>query len=118
MLCLADENLEFAFVNWLRKEGHDVLWAAESLKAFTDNDLLKIASHEKRIILTRDLDFGELAFRERVRTHGIVLLRIKAVNQYERLDIFQKSWSLISMDVSNNFIVVTNTKIRIRPLSI
>lgn len=46
---LVDENL-LGLVRWLRMMGFD----AASFKALSDDELLKIAYHQKRILLTKD----------------------------------------------------------------
>jgi hypothetical protein len=40
MRILADENVPRLIVAWLRAQGHDVLYAAESRKQVPDADLL------------------------------------------------------------------------------
>lgn len=60
MLLLADENIHADLVAWLRGAGHDVLYAAETMRRAPDPELLELARRERRIVLTDDLDFGEL----------------------------------------------------------
>ena len=59
MRFLADECCDAALVDVLRRDGHDVLYAIESLRGATDDDLLTRAVSERRILLTEDKDFGE-----------------------------------------------------------
>ena len=92
MRLLADENMEVASVAWLREMGHDVLWAAEDFPATPDADVLQRANAESRILITRDRDFGQLAFGERRVAHGIILLRLRARNQWRRLTLLQSFW--------------------------
>lgn len=116
MKILADENIESVMVNWLRDRGYDVVWASDALNSTSDSDLIAIANQDDRIVLTRDLDFGELVFRELRISAGIVLLRIKAQEQNERLIHLQKWWDQIKISAPNNFIIVSNKHLRIRPL--
>jgi predicted nuclease of predicted toxin-antitoxin system len=69
---LADENIESVIVAWLREEGHDVYWAAESSPASDDEHLIRLARAEERILLTNDLDFGELVFRHGMIAAGVL----------------------------------------------
>lgn len=77
MRILADENIPGAAVQRLRDEGHDVLWIRESCPGVSDEAVIGLAIEDRRIIITFDKDFGELAV---VRTsplpEGIVLFRI------------------------------------------
>jgi len=78
--------------------------------------LLEMALQTSRILLTRDLDFGELVYREGQVAAGIILVRIRAKNQMERLPIFQQLWPQIAIQALGNFVVVSNFQIRVRPL--
>jgi predicted nuclease of predicted toxin-antitoxin system len=59
---LADENCDFAVVRTLRHAGHDVLAVSEFQKRSVDQELIKLAAIEDRILLTEDKDFGWLVF--------------------------------------------------------
>ena len=81
MRFLADECCDAALVHALRGDGHDVLYAVESLRGATDDELLTRAFTEGRILLTEDKDFGELVYRFQRRAHGIVLLRFDVADR-------------------------------------
>ena len=116
MNILADENVEAAMVDWLRRTGHDVVWAVELFRSEPDASVLETAQQSSRIFLTRDLDFGELVYREGRATNGIILVRIQARNQRERLPIFQRLWPKIELQAPGHFLVVSNHQVRVRPL--
>jgi len=63
MRFLADECCDVALVGALRTDGHDVLYAVETLRGATDEELLNRALLEHRVLLTEDKDFGELIYR-------------------------------------------------------
>jgi predicted nuclease of predicted toxin-antitoxin system len=42
-----------------------------------DEAILEIANQENRILLTNDKDFGEIVFRQKLITSGVILFRIK-----------------------------------------
>ena len=92
MKLLADENIENATVRWLRSEKHDVIWVAEDLVSTKILCCWIWQAESARIISTRDLDFGELIYRNHLCTSGIILLRLVAANQDERLILLQKGW--------------------------
>jgi len=116
MNMLADENVEAAMVDWLRQMGHDVAWAAELYPSEPDPSILAAALQSSRILLTRDLDFGELVYREGRAAAGIILVRIAARNQRERLPIFQRLWPQIESQAPGHFLVVSNHQVRVRVL--
>lgn len=66
-------------MNALRALGHDVLWAGADYEGNSDEDLLAVASRDRRLVLTLDKDFGELAFNQKLPVlYGIILLRFHA----------------------------------------
>lgn len=78
MKLLADVNVEGAVVRTLRADGHDVHWLAEdfSERRLKDPPAIEIAHREGRVILTSDREFVGYIFRDRLPTHGVVLLRV------------------------------------------
>jgi predicted nuclease of predicted toxin-antitoxin system len=117
MRILADENVPRTIVAWLRGEGHDVLYAAESRAQTPDADLLTEAEAQGYIVLTQDKDFGELVYRDRRNSHGVILLRMENLPASQRLARLQGVWTLIESHLPGNFLVVTRSKLRVRPLT-
>ena len=117
MRILADENVPRPIVTWLRDRGHDVLYAAESRKQTPDSDLLAEAEAQGYVVLTEDKDFGELIFRGHANSHGVVLLRMENRPAAIRLARLQQVWTLVESRVPGHFVVVTASKIRLRPLT-
>jgi predicted nuclease of predicted toxin-antitoxin system len=77
MRLLANENFPGLAVAALRAAGHDTLWARTDLAGWRDEEILKRAEAEERILLTFDKDFGDLAFRAKLpATCGIILCRM------------------------------------------
>ena len=77
MRVLANENFPKDAIEALRKCGHDVSWVREEKPGIGDREVLQIAQAEKRLLITFDKDFGELAFRQRLSAEvGIVLFRV------------------------------------------
>lgn len=61
MRLLADENFPRPIVNALRTAGHDVLWARTDFPGWKDNALLDHAEAQRRLVLTLDKDFWQIA---------------------------------------------------------
>jgi predicted nuclease of predicted toxin-antitoxin system len=81
MRFLADECCDAGLVDVLRNDGHSVLYAIESLRGVTDDEILTCAFSENRVLLTEDKDFGELVYRLRRPARGIVLLRFDVADR-------------------------------------
>lgn len=116
MRILADENVARDVVAWLRAGGHDVTFAAELQAGAPDTQWAATSELEQRVLLTSDKDFGELVFRDRLVTHGIVLMRLDDLTVAEILARLQDVWSVVEANPAGRFIVITESKVRVRPL--
>ncbi len=61
MRILADMGVDIKVVEWLRKQGHDAKHLRdEGLHRMSDEDVFAKAISEDRVVITFDLDFGEI----------------------------------------------------------
>jgi predicted nuclease of predicted toxin-antitoxin system len=113
---LADESFSFGIISVLRKKGYDIKWIGEVAAGVSDRIVYKIAQEEDRVILTEDKDFGELAVRYRLKTSGVVLLRInskeKELRQRRVFELFER----FPGKLEGHLIVVDSEKFRFREL--
>lgn len=116
MRFLADANVEAAIVHWLRAEGHDVLSAADFPAPCPDDHILEMADRQNRILITSDRDFGELVFRHNLASQGIILMRFQTPLQEDRLNLLRARWQTIVETAARHFTVLTDSKLRVRPL--
>lgn len=66
MQFLANENFPGPSLTHLENHGLDVMSIAKTYPGISDNEVIKIASINKRIILTFDRDYGALIFHRSV----------------------------------------------------
>ena len=116
MRFLVNENVASTVIQELRQRGHDVLSAKESMRSEADDEVLARAQTEERIVVTHDKDFGELAFRSQLPAScGIILFRLAGSNpdsdNQRMLEVLESR-----TDWPGNLAVVTNDRIRMRPL--
>jgi predicted nuclease of predicted toxin-antitoxin system len=116
MKLLADAHISRAMVAYLRGLGHDVVHAATLAPRMSDSAILKLSAADVRVVLTADKDFGELCFRRLIACAGVVLLRLGAASELERVDTFQRFWPLVETNAAGNFHVITDSAIRRSPL--
>lgn len=89
----------------------------ENKYGLSDEEVIKLAKKEKRVIITFDLDFGEIYYFSEKEKVGIIVLRIKdqtveSVNKF--LDkFFQKKAK--NIDLEKSLVVIDENKIRIIP---
>ena len=113
---LADENIPGDTVNALRRIGYDVVWVRTSLPGSLDEAVLKQAQVENRILITFDKDFGELAFRRRMKaSNGVILLRITTSNPVQTTSLIVSALQS-RIDWYGYFSVIENDCIRMTPL--
>jgi predicted nuclease of predicted toxin-antitoxin system len=114
---LIDENIHADVVAWLRSIGQDEVYADEILSGKSDEELLRIAKSEHRIIVTDDKDFGELIFHRRVLSSGVILLRLTDRSIQARLKRLEAVWTTISARAQGSFMVISDKRVRLRPLT-
>jgi predicted nuclease of predicted toxin-antitoxin system len=116
MRVLVNENISRTVIEEMRRRGHDVLSAKESMLADPDEALLERARRESRVLLTQDKDFGELAFRAKLPAEcGVVLFRLGGCGPESDSNRILGSIEA-RQDWAGHFAVVTDDRIRIRPL--
>jgi predicted nuclease of predicted toxin-antitoxin system len=116
MRLVLNENVAGTVVRELRRRGHDVLSVKESMRSERDDVILARAQAEERIVVTHDKDFGEMAFRSHLPAScGIIFFRLTGS---DRDTDNQRVLEAIDSraDWAGNFSVVTDDRIRMRPL--
>ena len=109
---IADVNVEKGIIDYLLECGYDVKWIPDYNCGITDDELLKIANEEKRILLTNDKDFGELIFLQKKHSLGIILFRIKEQQTQIKLDLISRLLEKYEDKILYHFIVITKIKFR------
>ena len=78
MRFLADMGVSFRIVHWLRAQGSDAIHLGEQgLHRLPDDEVLRKASAEKRVLLTFDLDFAEILAFSAGKPASVVLFRLR-----------------------------------------
>lgn len=114
MKFVADESLDFQIVNRLRRDGFDILYVAEMTPGISDEEVLHLAEGNSCLLLTADKDFGELVFRQRLISSGVVLIRLSGLSAERKADIVSSAVKLHSAEFLGSFTVIAPGHIRIR----
>lgn len=110
---LADENIPLYVVKQLRKEGYKIISVAEEFAGSSDEEILKLSSRNKWVIITFDKDFGELIYKQKPsKPYGIILLRVTPKSPEYILQLLK--WLLLQVNISfeGNFVVMNKDKVR------
>jgi predicted nuclease of predicted toxin-antitoxin system len=113
---LADECCDTGLVASLREDGHDVLYILEKKTGVPDDEVLLDAYNERRILLTEDKDFGELVYRLKKPTRGIVLIRIEVKERHRKWTRLKKLIDDHGDRLPGHFVVIDIKTFRFRHL--
>lgn len=103
-------------VEALRQAGYDVVWMLEEAPGTADAVVLARAQRDQRVLVTFDKDFGELAFRMGAAAScGVVLFRITASSPDAAAEAAVSAFATRD-DWSATFVVVEDSRIRVRAL--
>jgi predicted nuclease of predicted toxin-antitoxin system len=123
MRFLADMGISPITVDFLCNLGHDAVHLhAQSLDRLSDPMILEKARLENRIMLTHDLDFGELAAASSASLPSVIIFRLRSmrpehVNGYLHSVILQYAKTLRDgaiISVTEGFVRVRNLPIHAR----
>ncbi|MBM4341588.1 MAG: hypothetical protein FJ110_18840 [Deltaproteobacteria bacterium] len=113
---LADVNVEKPIVDYLSKQGYDIKWVPDYDCEMFDEDLLKMANEEQRILVTNDKGFGDLIIMQKRLNAGAILFRIKGQASQEKVKLMRKLLMGYREKLLNHYIIISKSKIRVIPL--
>ena len=118
MKFLADMGISPRVVSKLRERGHDAVHLQEGgLGRLPDGDILTKARAEGRVLLTHDLDFGELLAASGGKLPSVIIFRLKDMRaenvNFHLFGILEKQSSALDKGVICS---VTEHRVRIREL--
>ncbi len=114
MKLLADENVDRPIVVRLRADGHTVIYVLELAPSIPDTEVASFAARESALLLTADKDFGELMFRQRRVTQGVVLIRLSGLTAELKAALVASALREHAAELPGNFAVITPGGVRIR----
>lgn len=120
MRFLADMGVDVRVVEWLRSQGHDAVHLREEgLHRAPDAQIFAKALGEDRIVLTFDLDFGDLAALTRESAGRVILFRLDNARTPQVIDRLATVLASSSDALERGAIVIVEeTRHRIRHLPI
>lgn len=116
MNVFVDESVDRQIVDHLRRDGHAVRYVAEMEPGIPDDIVLDLANERADVLLTADKDFGELVFRQRRLTSGILLVRLAGLSPARKAEAVASAVNQHSGELPGAFAVLTPKSFRIRRL--
>jgi predicted nuclease of predicted toxin-antitoxin system len=112
---LADENVDQEVVTLLRNKGYDVIYVVELEPGISDDEVLAQANERNALLLTADNDFGELVYRQRRISQGVILLRLAGFPAAQKAAFVSAAIETHAEELSEAFTVISPGMVRIRP---
>ena len=117
MRFLADAGIARRIVEWLRTQAHDATHLQEQgLQRLPDREVFAKASAERRVVLTFDLDFGEIVALSAPPSASVILFRLhdtSTTHVIERLEAVLEV-SASQLEQGAVVVVVEETRHRVR----
>ena len=114
MALLADESVDFEIISDLRLKGIVVISVLEDYTGIKDTQVLKLAHDNQYLLVTEDKDFGELAYRFKLKHCGIMLIRLTDIPRMERIQLASETIEKYFDKMTDNFSVLTSKGLRIK----
>ena len=114
MTFLADEGVDRQIVERLRLDGHHVAYVAEMSPGITDEVVLMESRISASVLITADKDFGELVFRQRQASTGVLLVRLGGMRPDTKAKVVSGAIQEHGQELAGAFAVLGPGSIRIR----
>lgn len=111
-----DENIDRQIVDRLRDDGHTAWYVAEMSPSISDDEVLSSANSKKAALITSDKDFGELIFRQRLVSCGVILIRLSGLSLESKTNIVSHAISRYATEMLGCFTVISKRRVRIRKI--
>jgi predicted nuclease of predicted toxin-antitoxin system len=111
---VADEGVDKPIVEALRAAKFHVTYFAEQAPGADDPVVLAMANETETLLLTCDKDFGELVYRQRLTTAGVLLVRLAGLTPETKARLVTDALQTHHTEMFDAFSVITPGLLRIR----
>lgn len=120
MKFLCDMGVSITVSKWLKSNSFDAIHLLdENFQRLSDDLIFEKAKQEDRIILTFDLDFGEILSRLKAEHSSVIIFRLEnqtPINVIKHMEVILTNYSTQLME--GVVLLITEKKYRIRRLPI
>jgi predicted nuclease of predicted toxin-antitoxin system len=110
---IADENIPKETVDLLKKQGVDIISVTKFAYGLSDTEVLDLANKNGRIVITFDKGFGQLIFKEKRKTKGLILLRFTPKSPQQIAKRIQQVLAT-NIRMENSVVTVKKDSIRVQ----
>ena len=112
MRFLVDECTGPAVAQWLHDQNHEVFSVYEGARGMEDDDIIRKAFDENRILITNDKDFGDKVYRDRRPHRGVIFLRLDDERAASKIETLRLLLEKYADRLPDHFVVVTEKQVR------
>ena len=113
MKLLLDADIPRSFLNKLKEEGFDVIDVRDIPKqALKDEEAFNLACKERRVLITRDLDFSNILHYPPHKSSGIIVLRTHLLSNEEMFKILKEALKRGKEELEKTLIIATKDRLR------
>jgi predicted nuclease of predicted toxin-antitoxin system len=111
-------GVSLGVVNWRRENGHEAIHLRdEGLQSATDEVVFEMAASELRVLLTFDLDFGEIIALSTEQPPSVILFRLRNPRTSHVIERLRDAVEQTTPALEQGAIVVAEeTRLRVRRL--
>lgn len=109
---LADVNVEKSIIEEIKALGYNITSVAEIDAKMPDSKIFELANAENKILITNDKDFGEIVFRQKLISSGIILIRLEKQDINVKIKLIKKLLIFYKEKIQYHFIVINQNKFR------
>lgn len=113
---LADECFSGPMLRALRSAGFDIERVADHCPGAADAEVLRTAVAQQRVLLTEDVDFGELTVRFAVPSCGVVRADLKSLDRSAQCNRIVDALTALGDRVVMALVTIEPTRTRLRRL--
>ena len=118
MRWLVDESISRIIVEKLRSAGQDVLFVTDLFPSSPDGTIFARAAAERRIVLTQDLDFGNLVHGTLFTSRcGVVLFRLRLRSKPFQWARLNAAIGQYGDGLASRLTIIEDARFRVRLLS-
>jgi predicted nuclease of predicted toxin-antitoxin system len=111
MRFLADMGVSQRVVHWLREAGHEAVHLREEgLQRLPDAQVFSKAIEERRMVLTFDLDFGEIAALAGEHAASVVLFRLQDTSTPHVIERLSAVLTMSAVALQDSAIVIVEER--------
>jgi predicted nuclease of predicted toxin-antitoxin system len=116
MKFVADQCVNEGVINRLRQDGHEVISIRETKPGAKDPIILEYGYQQGILLITYDLDFGELVVRRGLFTSGVIQVRLEDVTVRLKAEIVSSQIKKHEQELLGAFTTISKGNVRIRRL--